>query len=68
MAVTLRLKYFKAQSNMLAHAEDVINNLALVRDYQRRPVMARRMQTLVEEVREDAAPNAFVMRMLAPCT
>ena len=35
---------------MLAHAEDVITNLSLVRDYQRRPVMARRMQVLVDDV------------------
>ena len=27
-ALTLRLKYFKAQGNMLAHADDVISNFA----------------------------------------
>ena len=49
-ALILRLKYFKAQGNMLALAEDVISNLNLVRDYQRRPIMAKRMQTRVDDV------------------
>ena len=31
LAIKLRLKYFKAQGQMLAHADDVIANLALVR-------------------------------------
>jgi ABC-type multidrug transport system fused ATPase/permease subunit len=49
-AVRLRLKYFKAQGHMLDHADDVISNLSLVRDFQRRPIMARRMQSLVDDV------------------
>ena len=43
-------RYFKAQGHMLAHADDVIANLSLVRDYQRRPVMAKRMSGLVDDV------------------
>ena len=35
---------------MLGHADDVIANLSLVRDYQRRPVMAKRMSSLVDDV------------------
>lgn len=50
LQIKLRLKYFKAQGHMLAHADDVIANLSLVRDYQRRPVMAKRMSSLVDDV------------------
>ena len=49
-AIKLRLKYFKAQGHMLSHADDVIDNLSLVRDYQRRPIMAKRMTSLVDDV------------------
>ena len=49
-ATTLRLKYFRAQNRMLSHAETATNNYQLIRDFQRRPEMASRMQRLVDDV------------------
>ena len=50
VATNLRLKVFRAQNRMLAHAEDVSKNFLLIRDYQRRPEMSSRMQRLVDDV------------------
>ena len=50
VATTLRLKMFRAQNRMLAHADDVSKNYLLIRDYQRRPEMSARMSRLVDDV------------------
>ena len=56
---------------MLAHADDVTANLSLVRDYQRRPVMARTMSSLVDDVNYFAnAVTAHTVnsRLVVPAT
>ena len=49
-STVIRLKLFKMQNNMVAHAEECIRNYSLIRDYSRRPLMAIRLQSIVDDV------------------
>ncbi len=45
----LRLKWFKVQDLVIAHADDMTRNFELIRDYQRRPLQAKRLERVVKE-------------------
>ena len=48
-STSLRLKLFKVQDLVVAHADDVARNFGLIRDYHRRPLQAKRLEKVVEE-------------------
>ena len=49
VSTKLRLKLFKVQDSVVAHAEDVARNFQMIRDYQRRPLQAQRLERVVQE-------------------